>query len=554
MKLSATFVSVLAVANTAVASSWFSKSVTTPAYNKWHETELERWLADNDVPYPTPADRKELENIVGKNWNKYAVKPYEEWDPEQLNAYLTLKGMEVKENAETSKDSLIAQVKDSWYESEDHAQEAWTSVKDWILDTWTESQLKEFADKNGIPVPQPRQRDTLLQQARQNYEAIAKRAGDSASYPGNWLYESWSDSDLKSWLDTYGFPTPQPTNRDKLISQVRRNSRLAYLKMQDKSTSATASARAAYKTATDAALNSWSESQLKEFADNNGISVPQGTKPNELRSLIRKNRAEVMGNTVGDQAASTYGAASSKAGNEYAKASDSASLAAQDAFNNVVDTWSVSRLKAYLDARGIPVPQSSKTDELRALVRKNHHKAASGWTAWTFDDFSTENLKNYLANTGDESAKAVSEKADATREDLVSAAQSAYSSASSAGGDTYASVTSYLIQQTDAAKAHAFDVWTDTELKAHLDSYGVPVPQGSTTEDLRAMARKHSTYFKYGTNSPSETFFAKLSEGVQETWDWMKEKVGVAGDAAQKEAADAKAKVDARAEEVRDEL
>lgn len=163
--------------------------------------------------------------------------------------------------------------------------------------------------------------------------------------------------------------------------------------MNDEAASASATARAAFQTVTDALLDSWSESELKEFADKNGVNVPQGTNANELRALLRKNRAEVMGDTVGDKAASAYGAATSKAGNEYAKASDSASLAAQDAFNRVVDIWSESRLKAYLDARGVPVPHASKADELRALVRKNHHKAASGWSAWTFDDFSAENLK-----------------------------------------------------------------------------------------------------------------------------------------------------------------
>merc|ERR1711900_74741 len=37
-------------AEATVASSWFSKSV----YNKWHETELERWLSDHNVPQITP--------------------------------------------------------------------------------------------------------------------------------------------------------------------------------------------------------------------------------------------------------------------------------------------------------------------------------------------------------------------------------------------------------------------------------------------------------------------------------------------------------------------
>jgi len=45
------------------------------AYNKWHETELERWLADNDIPYPAAADRKDLENLVKDNWQANVVDP-----------------------------------------------------------------------------------------------------------------------------------------------------------------------------------------------------------------------------------------------------------------------------------------------------------------------------------------------------------------------------------------------------------------------------------------------------------------------------------------------
>lgn len=172
-------------------------------------------------------------------------------------------------------------------------------------------------------------------------------------------------------------------------------------------------------------------------------------------------------------AVSAFGAATSKAGNEYAKATNDASLAAQDAFNKAVDSWSDSRLKAYLDARGVPVPQASKTDELKALVRRNAHKAASGFNAWTWDDLSYEKLRKYLANSGNDAARKVAESSSATREDLVNAAQSAYASASSAGGSSYASATSYLAQATQAAKHNVFDTWSESELKAYLDSYGV---------------------------------------------------------------------------------
>lgn len=526
------------------------------AYNKWHETELERWLSDHDIPYPTPADRTLLEKTIGDNWDNYVVSPYKNWDTPQLTTYLQQKGVDVKDTAASSKDSLVSQVKGLWYETEDKSSDAYSSVKDWILDSWTESQLKAFCDTHGIPVPQPRKRDTVLQKARASYDVVAQKLGETAAYPGNWLYSTWTESDLKEWLDTHGIPAPQPSTvsvqphslriqnliltllqqRDKLIASVRRNSRLAYLKSQEQLNSATASASAAYESLTDFVIDSWTESQLKEFADKNGIPVPQGTKASELRALIRKHKADFQGDTVSGTAGSVIGAATSKV----AQATDAASLAAQDAFNSAIGAWSDTRLKSYLDARGVPVPQASKTDELRALVRKHAHKAATGYSIWTFDDYTVDNLRDYLKSNGDAAAKKVADKSGATRDELINAVQSSYASASSAGGDTYASITSYLASSTASAKSTAFDTWSESDLKSYLDSYGVPVPQGSTLNELKAYARKQSTYWRYGTSSPSSTAYAKITESIQGTWDWILSELGAGKRVAEKTAADGK--------------
>ncbi|KAK2609055.1 hypothetical protein QQS21_002425 [Conoideocrella luteorostrata] len=518
----------------ATASSWFPG--TKAVYNKWHQTELERWLSDHDVPYPQASDRKDLEALIQNRWNDAIVQPYNSWDTAELSSYLRDRGQDVQVTAEQSKDSLVSQVKANWYETEEAAQNAWVNAKDWILDTWSDSQLKAFCDKHGIPVPQPRHRDTLLQKARIGYETIAKKAGETAAYPGDWLYQTWSESEFKAWLDKHGIPAPQPTTRDKLLAAVRRNSRLGYLKASQEAASASASAKAAYATLTDGIIDSWSESKLKEFCDKNNVRVPQGTKENELRALVRKHRANILGDNIQAKANSAFGAATSNARNEYAKATDSASLKAEDVFNQAMGLWSESRLKAYLDARGVPVPQGSSADSLRALVRKNAHKAASGWQAWTFDDFSYDNLKAYLLKNGDAAAKQAAKKKDATRDELANAASSAYLSASTAGGNQFASVTSYLASATAAVEKHAFESWTQSELKAYLDSYGVPVPQGSKLEELRALARRQSTYFKYGTSSPSGTVFAKLGVAASQGWKWAVGQLKLGQEAAQEKA------------------
>lgn len=119
--------------------------------------------------------------------------PYQNWDADQLRTYLQSKGRDAL--PEDTQEKLLSQVKGSWYETEDKSQQAWGDVKDWIFDTWTDSQLKAFCDKRGIEVPQPRDRDVMLTKIRSNYENVARKAGETAAYPGNWLFETWSSKD-----------------------------------------------------------------------------------------------------------------------------------------------------------------------------------------------------------------------------------------------------------------------------------------------------------------------------------------------------------------------
>ncbi|KAF2872002.1 hypothetical protein BDV95DRAFT_492384 [Massariosphaeria phaeospora] len=308
-----------------VASTWFGK----PAYNKWHETELDRWLSDHSIPHPKAADRKDLENLVKTHWNDKVVNPYSSWDAQTLNNYLTAKGQQAKKGTEKNTKSLAEQVKEYWTETEDSANQAYGNVRDWIFDSWTDSQLKAFADKHGIPVPQPRERDSLLKSVRENYQSAANKVSETTAYPGNWLYASWSDSELKAWFDERGYPVPQPSSRDKMIAEIRRNSRQASLSLQSTYASASSSAKAAQQSLSDALLDSWSDSQIKEWADKNGVKVPQGSKRNELLALARKHRAQLYGDSASAtaasasaSAASAYGAATTAAGNEYAQATN----------------------------------------------------------------------------------------------------------------------------------------------------------------------------------------------------------------------------------------
>lgn len=358
----------------------------------------------------------------------------------------------------------------------------------------------------------------MLKAVRENYESVGKKLGETTAYPGNWLYESWSDSDLKQFLDERGLPSPQTSNRDKLVSSVRRNAYLASDKASRAASSASSSASAAQKSLSDTVFDAWSDSQLKDFFDKHGIKVPQGSRRNEMIALARKHKSALTGGNTASSASSAFGAATTKAGNQYAQATDDAQLKSDDAFNSIVDTWTDSRLKGFLDSRGVPVPQGGKRHDLMAQVRLNKHKATTGYSAWTFDTWTTDNLKNWLSSQN--------KKATGSRDQLVKQAQDAYSSASSSGGSHFASVTSHLTESTNAAKDSTFETWSDSELKSYLDSYGVPNYQGSTINELRAMAKKNANYFRYGTSSPGGTFFAKVQDFLGGLFDQARAAAG----------------------------
>lgn len=222
-------------------------------------------------------------------------------------------------------------------------------------------------------MPQPRKRDTLLQSVRENYQSVANKVSETSAYPGDWLYETWSDSDLKAWLDERGYPAPQPSSRDKLVASVRRNSRLGALNLQSAYASVSSSAAAAQQSLSDALFDSWSDSQLKEWADKNGIKVPQGSKRNELIALARKHRASLTGDNVSATVTSAYGAATSKAGNQYA--------AATDGFAGYTN-WIKAKIGVATDAAAASASSASKVAAASASsANKAGHSSASSASA-----------------------------------------------------------------------------------------------------------------------------------------------------------------------------
>lgn len=92
-------------------------------------------MDDYSIPHPKAADRKDLEDLVKKNWDNNVVKPYNSWDANQLYSYITSKGQEVKKGTEKNTKSLLGQLQGLWTQTEAQTNEAYQSVQNWVFDT-----------------------------------------------------------------------------------------------------------------------------------------------------------------------------------------------------------------------------------------------------------------------------------------------------------------------------------------------------------------------------------------------------------------------------------
>jgi len=450
MKISFTTLAVAALATSVAADGWFG----TPhrvAYNKWHETELERWLDDYSIPHPKAATRKDLEDLVKKNWDNNVVKPYNSWDIKQLTNYLTSTGHEVKKGTEKNSKSLVEQVQGFWTSTEAQTEEAYSSVQNWVFNTWTESQLKAFLDYHGIPNPSPRTRDSLLSTVRSNYQSVANKAGETASYPGDWLYTSWSDSDLKAWLDERGVPVPQPGNRDKLIATIRRNAYLASQSASKNYASASSAAAGAQQSLSDALLESWSDSQIKEWADKNGIKVPQGSKRNELIALARKHSAQLTGNNVASSASSAYGAATSKVGNYYPQQTNAVYNQARHFYDYALNQigFASAEAKASLSSASVEAKKSASSLSKSATSASSVGSKSSS-SASSVGSKSSSSAKS-AASKSSSSAKSVASKSASSAASAASASASSAASLASKSGSSAASVASKSAKSAGSA-------------------------------------------------------------------------------------------------------
>ncbi|KAK7443562.1 hypothetical protein VKT23_015735 [Stygiomarasmius scandens] len=331
MRLSLFLLSFLFLSSPGALGSWFSSDTS---YTSWDDTQLKQWLDDHHITSKsTPASKfnhEQLVELVKDNWNSASAWSYDQYTD---------------------------------------AQKTFGNLRDSTFDAWDESRLREFLLEQGIVAPKgPREELVLLAksryraytdaassfastasqtvstaiygdskyQATQSLSSIAAQATKEAQRTfdnsKDYIYSTWSDSDLKKYLVQKGvMKSDAQKTREEMLGM-----------MQD-----------SYAKVADPVWQAWSDSFMREWLANHNLI--------DDRSPIQKTRDEYL------------------------------DLMKQYYYNvndRVWDTWSDSELRAWLIEHGVVKSDAEirreKMLKLVDLARDNYLNAKhTAWDAWS---------------------------------------------------------------------------------------------------------------------------------------------------------------------------
>ncbi|KAK9479217.1 hypothetical protein V1514DRAFT_328779 [Lipomyces japonicus] len=482
---------ILAFYATFVAASWGFHEA--PEYENWDTQQISRWLDENKVYFKDSQPRDDLLGLVRKHWTAAtSSSPFATWDNHKLVEYLEDKGVKVKNSLKSNHEWLITTAQKNYRDTEAKVQREYDGVVDHVLNTWSYSDLDKFLDAHKLKHPLTASKKDLIDIVKDNADTFAKAAKTSTKHTYDWLFDTWSDTDLASWLVENGYDVPKKYTRKDLIRSIKKHvkqgqkgSKAAYQYLADTIVDSSGLIK-------DTAFDTWSESDLKAWFDEHGIAVPQNSKYDELLALARRNKFQLQKDIedVNRFSREKYGHAADRV----KQSAEFGGRLGSDAFKQIADTWSDSRLRKFLQARGVLAPDNTPSDRLRELVWSHKNvPVSSSAGAWSFEAWSADDLQNWLREQG--------QAVTGTRDELAEKASDYIESIKNQGGDSYQIASQKVADWYHSSKDSAFQSWSDSDLKSFLDSYGIPTYQGTTRNELIAIARRNAYLFHQGVSN-----------------------------------------------------
>ncbi|TIB10155.1 hypothetical protein E3P89_02901 [Wallemia ichthyophaga] len=303
---------------------------------------------------------------------------YSTWNDNDLRSFLERKGV-IRTNVQVKRDDLLKSMRHYY-----------AAATDPVYAAWSDNYIRHWLQNNGVIKSKTAQtRDELLNLMKVCWDvksgSPANPIQDNYYDAKSYVYNSWSDNQIRSWLIDNGY----------LMSREQKT-RQELLDLIDKY----------FTTSRNTVISSWHTSDLRQWAiEHNLIKSDVQIKREDLEKLAHKKYDKLT------QAASPYIA------------------------------WTDARLRGWLRAHSPDMNAANKTrTELISEVRKRY-SATQGYgeslkgTIMSYVDFglhSIDHLYAYLTGTAQSLAERAQEKAEVLGKSADAASSSAASAASSA--------------------------------------------------------------------------------------------------------------------------
>lgn len=398
---------------------WLYVSITfviaNYGFDQWTNDDLKQFLKERKVAFNEALENPKLISLANEEAKKLE-KGYKKVTDELNN---NLNPPDNLLNDYLNFDYLFGKRKENY------------SIKEWIFESWPVHSLQSFLTQNNIQYHAKDTKDDLINKIKESFDSISAKNHGSSFYPGNWLYESWSENDLKDWLKSYRIDFNPSSTKDQLVEKLKEFSYQATHSIRDSKESLFDSLDLFDKTIFDKKgqiedefFETWSYSQLREWLYLHGFI---DTKPGIYVEDLDKEKLVKIAQTYKKYLLSDIHTWLANTEKKYQpwltkgeqKTKKKGGNLINDTFFVGINNWSKDKLREFLDVRKVPYSIFTTKHQLIQLVQKHKFDPIHVDTyAWIVNDVSTDSIKQWLVEQG--------ENVEGTRKDIVSAFQNQF--------------------------------------------------------------------------------------------------------------------------------
>ncbi|EPX70492.1 LEA domain-containing protein [Schizosaccharomyces octosporus yFS286] len=506
----------LFILSTLAALALYSSFYGFSTYKKQDVSAIKTWLDEHSVPYGTRSTPAEFRDFLVEHYESL-IPRFKEATGFESSSWIGKKTSPYFDSAKEKMNKASQHIGNVASGAKGTTSDVWDEQKSRFFDAWNDSQLRAFLARYSdafAPVEKRRLLEklspsSLRKLAVKEYKLLVTKLGET----GDWVYDTWSDNELRTWLHDMGVPIQAHETRPHILSKVKET-------MSEQLESG--------KPVVDSI-----KKDTTEKADKVGKYADDASKKAEDYAEYASKKLTEAGENVGD---------------DLQKKADKLHEASQGK-GRVATWWSESGLKAYLDARGINIYQPSALDKLWASARRQYYLRTNGYeslkaTVKEHVSSATDSASGAVSDVASDASTAATDvyhgattNANQIKDEIKHAKSSNARAVSSKTGDlkhrasnaaSYASDkldqgSEKIKAQKEAASSKIRDLvdenvlekWQESKLREFLYLRGVPVPKKSNKQKLIGIVRKH---YNKGTIPHWAVYFNTLSSKELSSW------------------------------------